>query len=213
MAQDYKMKYTELRSRFVSSLDVAFRLGYQKGQQDSQVQQLQQQQEQQQQQLAMQQQQLMQQQNAAQQAPPQEQEGSGYMEQGASQFEQQAQDLQQQGVSEIEQGIKELEELLNKGEGNPSSMKAILGIFNGSLNKINQSQSLKKTEHLKLMNEGKEIFKQAAVRHNESIQKFSEETHSIQKRIVNDILKKWEDEEKEVSKDIMGTLKVEGKVK
>lgn len=212
MAQDYKMKYMELRSRFVSSLDVAFRLGYQKGQQDGQVQQLQQQQQMQQQQMAQMQQQM--QPGMDQQSPQMDQGSAMGMDQGASDFQAQAGDMQQeQGVSEIEQGIQELEELLNKGEVDAASVKSVLNLLNGSLHKIMQSSTFKKSEHIKRMNEGKEIFKQSAISHNKAIQAKSEESQIIQKRIVGNILKKWEAEEREASNDILKTLKVEGKIK
>lgn len=211
MAQDYKMKYKELRSRFVSSLDVSFRLGYQKGQQDGQMQQMQQQQEQQQAQMQQMQQQ-MQQSMMNQQAPQSDQPPMG-MEQGASDFEAQSGDEQQQSVSELEQGIQELEELLNKNEVDALSVKSMLNLLNGSLNKLKQSGSLKKSEHLKRMNDSKEIFKQSAISHNKSIQAKTEESHTIQKKIVSDILKKWENEEREAANDILKTIRVEGKVK
>ena len=195
MAQDYKMKYMELRSRFVSSLDVAFRMGYEKGQQDSTLQQLQQQQQ------------------AAMQQQASQQQGPGGMEQDASQFEQQAQDVQQQGASEIEQGIQELEELLNKGEIDVNSAKSIIGLLNMSLNKLSSPSSLSKSEFVRGMIDGKELYKQSAINHNKQIQTKSEEAHSIQKKIVGDILKKWEDEERSTTNDILNTLKVEGKIK
>lgn len=207
MAQDYKMKYMELRSRFVSSLDVAFRLGYQKGQQDGQMQQMQQQQAQQ---MQMQQQMMGQMQQPS--ALQQDQSSAG-LEQSAENFENQAQNLDQNGASEIEQGIQELEELLGKGEIDTKSAQSLLNLLNKSLSKLNNSTSLAKSEDLKRMNEGKEIFKQAAIGHNKNIQSKSEEAHSLQKKIVNDILKKWESEEQEAAGDILNTLKIEGKIR
>lgn len=97
---DYKKKYMDLRARFVESLDVAYRNGYEQGYNDKEKESAQQQQ-----QMAMQQMGAM----------PQM---GGSPDQGQEQpAEDQAQQQGAAGGSELDQAIAELEGLVSKAEG------------------------------------------------------------------------------------------------
>jgi hypothetical protein len=93
---DYKKKYMDLRAQMVSSMDLAFRMGYEQGSKEAQMQ-------------AAQQQAMAQQQMAAQQQPGQP---------GAGQQPGQAE--------ELDQYIAELEGLVNKNEISQDDLKKSL---------------------------------------------------------------------------------------
>lgn len=114
---DYKKKYLDLRSKFISSLDVAFRLGYEQASKEAAIQQAQTQM----QQMAQQQQMMAQQQT---------------MPSGADQqmLDQQPEEGQPQGDQEgagdqVDDYIAQIENLVNKTENVPEDLKkAIQGI-------------------------------------------------------------------------------------
>ncbi len=174
---------------------------------------MQQMQQQIQMQQEMQAQQMQQMQQQQQMGATQEEDPQGFQA-GADAFEEQnRQDQQQEGVSEIEQGIAELEELLSKGEVDGSSVKSLLSLMNGSLHKIVQASEMKKSEDAKRMNEAKDIFKSAAISQQKDFQEKVRESNSSQKRIVDNILSKWKEEERGTISEIIKTIKVEGKIK
>ena len=85
--------------------------------------------------------------------------------------------------------------------------------MNGSLHKIVQASEMKKSEDAKRMNEAKDIFKSAAISQQKDFQEKVRESNSSQKRIVDNILSKWKEEEKGTISEIIKTIKVEGKIK
>jgi hypothetical protein len=118
---DYKRKYLDLRSKFVSSLDVAYRLGYDQATKDATVQQAQ---------MQMQQAQMQMQQAAQQQGMMSQLAGGAGQEGGQPMPEEaQGQEGQQPSGDEIDDYIAQIEELVNKTENVPEDLKkAIEGI-------------------------------------------------------------------------------------
>lgn len=113
---DYKKKYLDLRSKFISSLDVAFRLGYEQASKEAAIQQAQAQMQQ-----VAQQQQMMGQQQAM---PSAEQQMLGQQS-----GEEQPQEGQPEGSDEVSDYIAQIENLVNKTENVPEDLKkAIQGI-------------------------------------------------------------------------------------
>lgn len=96
---DYKKKYQELRAKFMSAMDVAFKQGFQQGQQSAQMQQMQMQ---------------------AQQEAAMQQGQMGAVEQ--SQPEQQA----QSDGGELDMYINELESIVNKSDMSKDDLKKSL---------------------------------------------------------------------------------------
>lgn len=165
MAVDYKQKYLNLRSKMMENVDVSYRLGYEQGMAEGQKQA-------QQEAQAMQQQMMMQQQGQpqvdenGQPIAPEEQQAM--MEEGQMPEEGQVpEDIQDQGGgSDLDAHIQELESLVQKGE-KPSVL---------SMRKaVDKIAGLRKAQ--------KEAYKR-----NQS------QIESSQKKIVNNVLKKWEDE-------------------
>lgn len=118
---DYKKKYLDLRSKFVSSLDVAYRLGYDQATKDATVQQAQ---------MQMQQAQMQMQQAAQQQGMMSQLSGVAGQEGGQPMPEDvQGQEGAQPSGDEIDDYIAQIEELVNKTENVPEDLKkAIEGI-------------------------------------------------------------------------------------
>jgi hypothetical protein len=118
---DYKRKYLDLRSKFVSTLDVAYRLGYEQATKDASVQQAQ---------MQMQQAQMQMQQAAQQQGMMAQMAGAQQDQMGAEgQQGDQGEAQQQPNSDEIDQYIAQIEDLVNKTENVPEDLKkAIHGI-------------------------------------------------------------------------------------
>ena len=194
MKLDYKQKYLEMRSKLLESTDVAYRLGFEEGyklaQQEAQAQMMQQQQEQQA---------MMAQQEAAmqgQEGEPSPEEMAMMEEQGMmpEQMPEQMppeelppEELQQpQNATELDEHIAELENLVAKGE-KPSLINL--------RNKVEELKTLRKAQ--------KETFKRK-----------QQATTISQKKLVNNILEKWEkeaNEKDELDKLIKETgLEIEG---
>jgi hypothetical protein len=195
MALDYKQKYYELRSKMMENMDVSFRLGYEQGYSEGEK-------------AAQAQAQAMQEQMMAAQAqgmggdpgmPPEGQmppgegspEGQAMEEQGMSSEGQMppgeegammgmAPELQsEENSSELDQQIQELESLVAKGE-KPSVLT-----MRKAVNKIT---NLRKSQ--------KETFKRRV-----------KQTSSSQKKLVDNILKKWELEaNEEQQKDALNKI-------
>jgi hypothetical protein len=182
---DYKKKYQELRAKYISSMDVAFRMGYQQGQQDAAMEQMQQQLAQQQQQL-MQTQQMMQ--TQPQQQPgaemPTEEPPAG--EQAPQQNEEMAQNPQAQGEP-VDAYINELEQLVSKSDVSPADLKK-------SIDKLKKSSE-----------------KSLSFRVN--LPEASKKAVTMQQHIVDGILKKWESEAALTANGAMKLLSTEALTK
>lgn len=178
MSTDYKKKYVELRSKYLSAIDVSFRKGYEKGFQESQVQsQMQQAQAQQEQMAAMAQQQA--------QMPPQGQEGQEMSPEEQMAMEQQGQPMeeQQEQPTELDQQIEQLQGLLQKGE-KPSYVAL-------------RDVTLKIAELRKA---------EATKRALPKLEPEQKQEIALQTKIVKDLTKKWKEESTQVAHDIANLL-------
>lgn len=154
MPANYRQKYLDLRAKHLKDCDTSYRLGYEAGLKESQIQQMQQQMQQQQ---MMQQQMMQQQMGGGQQvdengqpiAPEQGQEMGGEMppEQGQEMGGGMEEMAPEQG-SELDQHIQELSSLVAKGE-KPlvtdlrKKIEALASLRQSQLEKLNKK---KKTE-------------------------------------------------------------------
>ena len=177
MSADYKVKYLDIRSKLIESVDLAFRDGYEQGMKEGQQ--------------AAQQQQMMQQQQAEQQMMQQQgmapgEEGmppEGQMpEEGAPPEEGMPPQEDGQAGSELDQHIDELQSLVAKGE-KPSLVELRKTVL--------ELADLRKTQ-------------------KDSWKKKRETVVSSQKSFVDDILKKWEKETKDVTEDLEDIIKQHG---
>lgn len=183
MSADYKSKYLNIRAKLAEASDVAFRLGYEQGMKDAMMQQAQQQVQQMQQEQAMQEQAMMQ---AQQGQPGMSAEEQAAMEadspESGAPMEEEMPTAEEQGGnmgSELDQHIEELQGLVAKGE-KPSVL---------SMRKaVEELASLRKSQ-------------------KEKMSRKMSENASSQKKFVDNILKKWEEESKEISGDLEDILK------
>ena len=164
---DYKKKYMDLRAQMVSSMDLAFRMGYEQGSKEAQMQAMQQQ-------MAAQQQ--MEQQMAAQQGQP-----------GANQ--------QPGQPEELDQYIAELEDLVNKNELSQDDLKK-------SLDKIKTFQTFSKMKPIKI----------GAIASNNMGAQTKKEL-SMQEKVIEGIMQKWEKEAPNAASDIMSAVSTEALTK
>lgn len=151
---DYKKKYEDLKARYIQSLDVAFRTGYEQGFSESQNQ-------------AISEQQL-------------------------------------ETADELDQAISTLEQLVSKSEP--------------SIEDLKKSIEMIKTEHLhkKITKKTKSIDitpKQYSQSYRVNLPENSKAEVAMQQRIVDDILRKWEKEQGQSSRDITQVLGTEALTK
>lgn len=186
---DYKKKYMDLRARFVEALDVAFRTGYEQGSNEQQIQ------------------------NMAQQAQMQAQQAA-MMNQGAGMNQppngapDQQQPVPEAGGDEMDSAIAQLEGLVNKSEPSVEDMKK-------SLEAIKNSRM-----HQKLQKATKEAGKKMAqppkplsLSYKVNLPEESKQAVSMQSKIVDDILNKWEQEAQNSARDITSVLGTEALTK
>lgn len=193
---DYKRKYEDLKARYIQSLDVAFRTGYEQGFNESQNQAMAQQAQQ-----AAQQAQMM---GAGMQQPP----GAETVNVPSGQDQASAPDMEAQDQpttqDELDQAIAQLEQLVNKSEP--------------SIDDLKKSLELIRSEHLhkKMMKKTKSIditprpFSQS---YKSNLSENSKAAVSLQQKIVDDILRKWESEQDQSSRDITQILGTEALTK
>lgn len=179
---DYKRKYQELRARFIQSLDMAHRAGYEQGFNEATNQ-------------AMAQQAAQQAQAAAAMA------GQGMPAGGPNPPQQGASD---QSQDEMGMAISELEQLVNKSENlSLDDLKKSVSAIKSSLE---HKSMLKKTQSIKTVFSPSQSFKV-------NLPEDSKAAVSMQTKIVDDILRKWEQEEQEASKNITQILGTEALTK
>jgi hypothetical protein len=154
---DYKEKYLDLRDKFLKSTDVAWRLGYEQGLKDSQIQQAQQQQQQMQMQQAQ-------------------------MQQMAQQQGQQDPNIGQDGQSP---DIGQNPNMDQEGQVDPNADH--LGQSMDELGQAVQKSETVSRSHLADFN----------LDHN------AKKSHNLQKKIVDDIMKKWEQETPNTIEEIL----------
>jgi hypothetical protein len=197
-AVDYKKKYLDLRAQMVTSMDMAFRMGYQRGQFDAQQQQMIQQQQQQ----AAIEAQINAQAGAApgQEGAPADQGGAPAPDQGAP-ADQGMQPAEPQG-EELDQYVSELENLVNKGEISADDLKK-------SIEKIKNFQSnVKLTKSLRNMKPFKLNPRAAA-----NLTANDKKNLTMQEQVIDNIMKKWESEAPKTTSQAMQALGVEALTK
>jgi hypothetical protein len=203
---NWKSKYQELKMKFMNSVDTAFRLGFEQGMQKQQQQQAQEQ--------AMQQQQM--QMAAMQGAPGQEggapgeeqpQEGAAGPEAGP-----QAAGPSQQG-SELDQHIAELESMLSKSEDLEvkKSLQKLIAFRKSELQAIELKKSEKAIHGIAKALKVPSSFVSPTASAN--LNPTAKAALTMQEKIVGDIMKSWEQEEKRASTDIASILANEGLTK
>jgi hypothetical protein len=186
---DYKKKYEDLKARYIQSLDVAFRTGYEQGFSESQNQAMAQQAQMQFQGMA----------GSGMQPPP----GAETVEVPSGQ-EPSASEQQPETADELDQAISTLEKLVNKSEP--------------SIEDLKKSIEMIKTEHLhkKITKKTKSIDitpKQYSQSYRVNLPENSKAEVAMQQRIVDDILRKWEKEQGQSSRDITQVLGTEALTK
>lgn len=227
---NYKQKYQELKAKYMNAVDMAFRLGVEEGMKQSQLDQANQQ-------LAEAQ---AQQQAMAGGDPTGGQPGDGSDTNnngapgvpsgggpdmsgsasvqppppaGAAQGAVPMKESENPQGSELDQHISTLEGMLNKSEGvNPADLILV----------VNKLQSLRKSMHdqAELAKSAAAIPKIAAALHkpqfkfgvqaNHNLSTSAKAAVSMQHKIVNEVMQKWEQEEQKAGKDILSTLSIEG---
>jgi hypothetical protein len=199
---DYKKKYMDLRARFVEALDIAFRTGYEQGYNESQIQSMAQQAQMQAQQTAMMQGQM----GAA---------GTGdYGMEQSSEGEMSAPETSGQpvgpetGGDEMDAAIAELEQLVNKSEPSIEDMKKSLEVIKN--NRMFQKLQKATKEAGKKMGQPP---KPLSLSYKVNLPEDAKQAVSMQSKIVDDILKKWEQEAQNSARDITSILGTEALTK
>ena len=189
--QDWKLKYSDLKLKFHDAVDVAFRLGFEQGAQQAQVQQVQQQQA------------------AADKAAMAAQQGQDPNAQPGEEMPGQ----EQSDGSELDQHIGTLEGMLQGSQqGSPEQaglQKSLNGIkaFQSSLK---QSHELRKSEQAikaiaKAMKPSFTLSKAATKNLSESGKKVL----NMQEQIVEDLMKAMDEEQAKATQTITKTLDYE----
>lgn len=184
MSADYKAKYLEVRDKLVEATDVAFRLGYEEGMRDGEMQAQQAQMQAQQEQMAQAEAMM-----GGGEMPPGA-EGGGEMPPGMEEAMAAAEQgegappeaMDEEQAGELDAHIQALEEMVAKGE--KPSVKDMRG-------KVEKLSSLRKNQ--------KEAWK-----------KKTSQTLSSQKSFVDNLIKKWESDAKETVNDIDKIIKDSG---
>ena len=190
---NYKVKYLELRAKYINDIDIAFRLGFEQGAQQAQQQQA----------LDAQAQaeQMDHEQNMAEasgqggEAPPPGGDG--------------------QPSSELDQHISKLESMVGSPDSSPEDIKKSLDAI------ISLRKSEKLTADLRKSDEAVKGIVQAlhkptfkvGVQAQHNMTANSKSALTMQHKIVSDVFKTWDQEQDRASKDILNVLDIEGLVK
>ena len=236
---NWKMKYTELKSKYMNAVDMAYRLGVEEGlkqgQLDSANQQLAEASAQQQDQAAGGGDPGMgggaggqlpggkQNNNSAPGTPDQ---GAGNDKSGAASVQptptggQPAvapmKESEHPEGTELDQHIAKLESMIAKSED--LDINDLKGAINDlkSLQKSQKEQLELKKSQMAISGIAKAMHKpqfKFGVQANHNLSTTAKSAATMQHEIVQDVFKKWEAEEKNASKDILSTLKIEGIIK
>ncbi|NJO48089.1 MAG: hypothetical protein HC840_00070 [Leptolyngbyaceae cyanobacterium RM2_2_4] len=206
---NYKQKYQELKMKFMESVDAAFRLGFEQGAVQGQQDAM----------MAQQQQQAEQEAAMAGQQP-----GQGFGAEGSpAGAEQMANpnggsvgdmepDSENPAGSELDQHIAKLESMVSKSETSPEDLKKA----------ISDIKTLR-TQTVEMKKSYKAISGIAKALHKPAFKIGQQASHNMtsnakaavgmQEKIVTDIMKSWEDEEKRAASNIGKILNVEGLAK
>lgn len=188
---NWKSKYTELKSKYMSAVDTSFRLGVEQGIQQAQQQQMEQQ---------------AQEQAAAEQAAAAGQGQPGQPGAEAPQDGEQPASEHPQG-SELDQHISQLEGMLGKSELTEEDLKSI----KKSVESIKFGIEMKKSDLAikgitKALNMKAPMSKAASANLNPT----AKAALSMQEKIVSDIMGVWDKQESNLSKSIAEIVAGEG---
>lgn len=183
---DYKKKYEDLKARFIESLDMAFRTGYEQGYSESQVQ------------AQAEQAQMMQQQIMQQQVPP------GMDAQAVP-----GQQAPQSQGSEMDGLIGELEGLVNKSEVTSDDLKKSIQ----NIKDVAMFASLSKKTKEIAMNKSLNKFSNFSNSYKINLSENSKQAITDQAKIVDNVLNKWEQEAQNSTRDIATILGTEALTK
>lgn len=227
---NWKMKYNELKSKYMNAVDMAFRLGVEEGAKQAQLDQ-----------AAQQQADAQAQQEAAaggggmpgQDAPSENNNGApGVPDQGGGADKSGAPSVQPNPVagapmqesenpqgSELDQHIATLEGMLKKNEGvegfdAESITKSVEGLKKLKFDMVQRSELRKSAMAIPKIAQAlhKPQFK-FGVQAQHNLTSNAKAAVSMQHKIVSDIMQKMQEEEQKASKNILSTLNVEGIVK
>jgi hypothetical protein len=194
---NYKRKYLELRSKYIADLDVAFRLGFEAGGQQTQ------------------QQQAMDAQQQNQQMEHQQSLGhSGPMDQGMNQEQHQRSNPENPTGSELDQHISKLESMLGNGESKPENVEEVKKSLEAilTLRKAEKFAAEMKKSEQAISGIVKAIHKPAfklGIQAQHNMSDNAKKAVSLQHKIVDDIFKSWKEEEKKASNNIFNVLNIE----
>jgi hypothetical protein len=195
---DYKQKYEELKTRFMSSVDSAWNDGYQHGMADSQTEQAQQRQMQSD---AMDQQ-------AAGTQPGEESAAPGTEEKSEAQP---PVSQNPNGDDELGQHIEKLESMLGKAEITPfelQDLKKTLNDIRSLQVSINLTKSMESIKNVKMGKLNKsQAFSPRAIA---NLPEQSKKALTLQEKIVADVFTKWAKDESQASSAISSILNVDG---
>lgn len=196
---NYKQKYLSLKAQYMNAVDLAFRLGYEQGAQQAQVDQAAQQQQQQEE-------------MAAQQGVPQD----GQPSEQPQEAEGQAPESANPAGSELDQYIAKLEGMLGKSEGvNTSDLQKAVQEMKTFQKSQKLAADLKKPSAA-ISGIAKALHKPAFKIGQQASHNMSDSAKravTMQEQIVQDIMKSWSEEEKKAAHSIENLLSVEGVVK
>jgi len=200
MENNYKAKYLALRMKFMESVDQAFRMGYEQGTQDSQMDQMAQAQQSQQ--------------DAMNQENPGEEGEEG--QEGEDQNGQEPGDEQAQAQegSELDTHINNLEQAVQKSEKPDALLTKTLSDLKEFKLKHDARLQMKKSEKAikGIAKALKPKFKLSSGAKS-NLSKTAKDSLSMQEKIVADVMKSFEEEQKKAATDISSILNIENLIK
>lgn len=209
---NYKSKYQELKLKFMNSVDVAFRLGFEQGMQQVQQQQLQDQ--------------AAQAQQAPSQAPESDKTGEAEMEPGNNDQNPDStpNDSAHPDGTELDQHIAQLQSMLGKSEpGSDEFMslkKSLDGIqsvrnelFQSAQNHKNEAEMRKAEKAFKAISKAMKPKFSVGVKAKHNLHSNAVKAVHIQEQIVNDLMKAMDEEQTRASGAIADILSNAGVIK
>lgn len=196
---NYRSKYEQLKSQFMASVDTAFRLGYEQGAQEAQMENVQAQQQQAAAEASAQQ--------AGQDAQPGQQDSPAESKESVPEGMQESENPE---GSELDQHIATLEGMLGKSELTGEDLQKALKEVKSFKEKITIRKNDKAIKGIaKALKPVFAISKKANINLNDT----AKNALLMQEKIVSDVMKSWETQEAKASKDIFSVLAVESLTK
>jgi RNA-binding protein YhbY len=189
--QDYKLKYEDLKLKFMDAVDVSFRLGFEQGAQQAQVQQAQQQA----QEAQMQQQQMEQMQQQGQGQPGQDPNSPASPDSSGS---------------EMDQHIGTLESMVNQQDQSSPGFADMKKTLDSMKALVEMKKSEKAISAIAKAMKPKFTLGKGA---NKNLSEHGKKALNDQEKIVDDLMKSFAEEEKKASEAIVKTLNFENLLK